>query len=135
MDRYILLGGQKLTGEVNLQGAKNSVLPLLAATLLYPGETMLYNVPKIRDVEGTINILRYLGCTVEVQGNTVSVDASEANRTDIPDELMQEMRSSVLFVGALLARFGAARLTRPGGCEIGTRPIDKIGRASCRERV
>ena len=124
MEKYILRGGQKLNGEITLQGAKNSVLPLLAATLLYAGETVLYNVPKIKDVEGTINILRYIGCRVRVEGNTVTVDASGASRTDIPDELMQEMRSSVLFVGALLARFGSARLTRPGGCEIGTRPID-----------
>jgi len=124
MVKYILRGEQKLTGEAAVQGAKNSVLPLLAATLLHKGETILENVPQIKDVDSAIAILRTVGCTVTMTGNTVAVNAAPANKTEIPDNLMQEMRASVLFLGSLLARFGKASLTYPGGCAIGSRPID-----------
>ena len=117
-------GGQPLQGSIPVQGAKNSVLPLLAATLVCQGQTVLKNCPALHDVEVTLQILRHLGCRVERSGSTIAVDASQVLRSDIPDDLMHEMRSSVIFMGAILARTGQAELSYPGGCELGPRPID-----------
>ena len=117
-------GGQPLRGSIRVQGAQNSVLPLLAATLVCQGQTVLENCPALRDVEVTLQILKHLGCRVERQGSTIAVDASQVLRSDIPDDLMHEMRSSVIFLGAILTRTGQAELSYPGGCELGPRPID-----------
>lgn len=124
MNSYRIAGGRPLSGHVTVQGAKNSVLPILAATLLAPGESVIHNCPDLSDVQATLDILSLLGCRVGQEGNTVTVDASCLRRTDIPDHLMREMRSSVIFLGALLARMGTAELSYPGGCELGPRPID-----------
>ena len=124
MKRLLITGGRKLSGEVHIQGAKNSVLPILAATVLHQGISVLENCPGLRDVETAAEILRCLGAAVERQGGRLTVDASHLQCCAIPEPLMREMRSSVIFLGALLARFGEAELFYPGGCELGPRPID-----------
>ncbi|MGI5962813.1 MAG: UDP-N-acetylglucosamine 1-carboxyvinyltransferase [Lawsonibacter sp.] len=124
MNFYEIEGGRPLRGQLTVQGAKNSVLPILAATLLAPGQSVIRHCPNLSDVAATLDILALLGCRVDREGDTVTVDASVLNRGDIPDRLMREMRSSVIFLGALLARLGTAELTYPGGCELGPRPID-----------
>ncbi len=124
MGDYYIQGGRALEGEVQVQGAKNSVLPILAATILHPGTSVLKNCPRLRDVEASIQILRHLGCKARWEGDALIVDASAPERWDIPDHLMRSMRSSVIFLGAILSRFGRAELSMPGGCELGPRPID-----------
>lgn len=124
MSAYVIEGGRRLLGECEVQGAKNSALPILAATLLCDGKCSVHNCPDILDVGATCDILRHLGCTVERNGHTVSVDSQGASGFEIPEPLMREMRSSVIFLGAILARNGRVRLSTPGGCEIGLRPID-----------
>ena len=124
MSYYEIRGGRPLSGSLAIHGAKNSVLPILAACLLVPGQCVLHNVPDLSDVSATLDILRLLGCRADREGDTVVVDASVLSRGDIPEHLMREMRSSVIFLGALLARLGTAELSYPGGCELGSRPID-----------
>lgn len=124
MENIIINGGRELHGSVKLQGSKNSILPILAASAATGGVSVLHNCPKLSDVEAAIAILRHIGCKVQRKGHTVIVDSSDANGFEIPDSLMREMRSSIVFLGALLARFGKAKVSAPGGCEIGLRPID-----------
>lgn len=124
MSVWHIAGGNRLSGSVTVQGAKNAVLPIMAASVLAPGETELLNVPTLRDVNTTIRILRGLGCSVEREGDAVYIDSRSMSRSEIPHSLMRELRSSVIFLGALLARCGHARLSMPGGCELGPRPID-----------
>ena len=121
---FVVDGGRTLSGEVRLQGSKNSALPILAATLLCGGECVLYNCPRLSDVEASLKILRYIGCTARREGDTVIVDTGSVERFDIPAELMHRMRSSIIFLGAMIARFDRARMFFPGGCELGPRPID-----------
>ena len=117
-------GGRRLYGSVSVHGAKNSVLPIMAASLLACGETVIHNCPNLSDVDAATRILVHLGCTVNRDGDKVYVDSKTLTRSDIPHELMREMRSSVIFLGAILARLGEAVLSMPGGCELGPRPID-----------
>ena len=124
MSCYRITGGRPLEGRLTVQGAKNSVLPILAAALLAPGQSIIRNCPDLSDVSAALDILSLLGCRVDRQDDAVLVDASSLCRWDIPERLMREMRSSVIFLGALLARMGAAELSYPGGCELGPRPID-----------
>lgn len=124
MSMYEIQGGRPLGGRLRVQGAKNSVLPLLAAALLAPGQSVIHNCPDLSDVSATLDILALLGCRVAREGETVTVDAAALSGSAIPKRLMREMRSSVIFLGALLARTGSARLCYPGGCELGPRPID-----------
>lgn len=124
MQYYLVEGGKPLHGNIPISGAKNSVLPILAATLLTGGRTILHNCPDLRDVRSALEILEHLGCRTRRQGSDILVDSSGASRWDVPHALMREMRSSVIFLGPILARFGKARLSLPGGCEIGQRPID-----------
>ena len=124
MSMYEIQGGRPLGGRLRVQGAKNSVLPLLAAALLAPGQSVIHNCPHLSDVSATLDILALLGCRAVREGETVTVDASALRGSAIPERLMREMRSSVIFLGALLARTGEARLCYPGGCELGPRPID-----------
>ena len=123
MAQYIIKGGRRLSGTVDVHGAKNAVLPLLAATLLTK-KSLLHNCPQLTDCTAACNILRYLGCRVSAEGDSISVDSSALHACDIPDNLMREMRSSVLFLGAIIACCGKARISLPGGCELGPRPID-----------
>ncbi|MCL2057312.1 MAG: UDP-N-acetylglucosamine 1-carboxyvinyltransferase [Oscillospiraceae bacterium] len=123
MARYIIEGGGRLSGELKIHGAKNSVLPVLAATLLTK-ESTVHNCPALTDVDAACNILSYLGCDVDQSGGSVHVVPGDLKGCGIPDSLMREMRSSVVFLGAIIARCGKARISRPGGCELGPRPID-----------
>ena len=125
MSCYRIEGGRPLSGHLTVQGAKNSVLPILAATLLAPGTSVIHNCPDLTDVSATLDILSRLGCRVNRTGDAVAVDASALTGAEIPEQLMREMRSSVIFLGALLALMGAADLCYPGGSELGPRPIDK----------
>ena len=124
MREIIIRGGRPLEGSLDVQGAKNSVLPILAAAVLHPGQTVLRHCPRISDVAAAAAILRHLGCLVRWEGEELVVDASRLSRWDIPDHMMREMRSSVIFLGAVLARLGWAEISYPGGCELGPRPID-----------
>lgn len=124
MSKFIVSGGRKLSGEVKVQGSKNSTLPILAATLLCEDESVLFNCPQLSDVDATIRILRYLGCKATRTDSTLIVDTKSMKRSDIPSDLMREMRSSIIFLGVLIARCGKAKMSLPGGCELGPRPID-----------
>ena len=117
-------GGRTLRGELTVQGAKNSVLPILAAAILCGDVCVIENCPRLEDVDASAAILRHLGCRVRWQGEDLEVDSRCLSRWDIPDSLMRRMRSSVIFLGAILARCGRAALSYPGGCELGPRPID-----------
>lgn len=124
MSKFVINGGKRLSGEIKVQGAKNSVLPVLAATVLCDGECIIHNCPNLSDVEASLKILTCLGCRCTRDGSTVTVDASEISDSKIPDNLMREMRSSVVFLGAILGRTKCAEISSPGGCELGPRPID-----------
>lgn len=124
MEKYIINGGTKLFGELSIIGAKNAVLPILAATVINGSENILSNIPKLKDVEVAVEILSSLGAKVEEKDDTLIIDSSTIDNVSLSEELVREMRSSIIFMGALLARFGEAVLSYPGGCEIGPRPID-----------
>ena len=124
MENLIISGGIRLDGKTRLQGSKNSSLPILAACAAVNGISVIHNCPRITDVDIAVAILERLGCKVSREGGTVTVDSGDINFSAIPEELMSEMRSSIIFLGALLARFGRGSATLPGGCEIGLRPID-----------
>lgn len=124
MENLIISGGIRLDGKTRLQGSKNSSLPILAACAAVNGISVIHNCPRITDVDIAVAILERLGCRVSREGGTVTVDSGDINCSTIPEELMSEMRSSIIFLGALLARFGRGSATLPGGCEIGLRPID-----------
>ena len=124
MSQLLVQGGRPLRGEVTIQGAKNSVLPILAATLLTAGQVEVRNCPRLRDVDASVRILRALGCEARWEGESLLVDTAGLNGCAISDILMREMRSSAIFLGAILARCGQAELSYPGGCELGPRPID-----------
>ena len=124
MSQLLVRGGHRLSGEVTVQGAKNSVLPILAATLLAGEQVLLPDCPRLRDVDASIRILRALGCDAHWEGGALAVDTTGLNRCEISDILMREMRSSAIFLGAILARCGQADISFPGGCELGPRPID-----------
>ena len=124
MSAFLIEGGNRLHGAITVHGAKNSVLPILAAAILGRGESVIRNCPALSDVTASIAILEHLGCRVRMEGDTIWVDAGALTRRDVPDALMREMRSSVIFLGAILARTGEAVMSFPGGCELGPRPID-----------
>ena len=124
MSQLLVRGGGRLKGEVAIQGAKNSVLPILAATLLTADEVELRGCPRLRDVDASVRILRSLGCKARWEGGNLLVNTGGLKARGISDILMREMRSSAIFLGAILARCGQAELSYPGGCELGPRPID-----------
>lgn len=124
MSRLLVEGGHRLGGAIHIHGAKNSALPILAATVLVPGTCEIENCPRLSDVHAASEILRHLGCRVNRSEHSIAVHAEEVTRCDIPDALMREMRSSIVFLGAIVARLGEAELSFPGGCELGPRPID-----------
>lgn len=124
MSQILVQGGEALSGSITVQGAKNSALPILAATILNRGETVLRGCPDLRDVDASVRILRHLGCEARWDGAALVVNTAGLCRSDISDILMREMRSSAIFLGAILARCGQADLSYPGGCELGPRPID-----------
>ncbi len=124
MSKLIISGGAPLNGSITVHGAKNSVLPILAATLVTRGVSVLHNCPQLSDVEYACRILSHLGCSVARTGNTILVDTTGFCRFEITEELMRGMRSSIVFLGPVLARMSRARLYQPGGCDLGPRPID-----------
>ena len=117
-------GGHRLKGSCFVQGAKNAALPIITASVISGGVTELLNVPQLSDITNTLRILRIIGCTAEQQGNDVYIDSTVITSNVIPAEMREKMRSSVLFMGALLARCGEVYLANPGGCKIGSRPVD-----------
>lgn len=124
MDIFEVNGKRELSGSVKLHGAKNSALPILAATILIKGETVLHNCPDLSDVATTLGILESIGCAVSRDGDTVTVNAENIINSDIDECVMRTMRSSILFLSSLISRTGCASVYLPGGCDIGNRPVD-----------
>lgn len=124
LDRIAVEGGTPLEGAVRVHGAKNAALPILAATLLAEGVCVVEDVPDLQDIRVMVDILRALGASVDYSPPVVRVDARRISRTEVPEELMRQMRSSIFLMGPLLARYSHVRVSRPGGCTIGSRPID-----------
>jgi UDP-N-acetylglucosamine 1-carboxyvinyltransferase len=117
-------GGNRLEGAIDVYGAKNAVLPILAASIMTRERVVLLGCPMLSDVRHMIEILRSLGAVVEMEGDSITVDARDADSHVMPEELSKQMRSSIFLLGALISRFKQAWVTQPGGCEIGLRPID-----------
>ena len=124
MEKYIIEGGTKLYGRIFAQSAKNTVLPLFAAAVLTGEQVKIRNVPLINDVENMLHILREVGCKIKRQKDCVIIDSSNAISHEIPARLTKELRSSVFMLGSVLTRFHRAKISYPGGCDIGLRPID-----------
>ncbi len=124
MASFLIEGGNRLEGEVDISGSKNAALPIMAASILNGGRVTLYNVPNIQDIHTSKEILRYLGCKVSKRSSKVTIDSNNIKRNEIPGELMKKMRSSIIFAGALIGRSKQIAFSCPGGCEIGLRPID-----------
>ncbi|MDD4565961.1 MAG: UDP-N-acetylglucosamine 1-carboxyvinyltransferase [Eubacteriales bacterium] len=124
MEQFRICGGKKLTGEYELTGAKNAVLPILAATIVTGHESKIKSCPNLSDVQSMFTILKEIGCKVTKEEDGVIIDTKPINSYVIPEHLMREMRSSVFLMGPMIARCGKATLSYPGGCEIGLRPID-----------
>ena len=124
MDKFLITGGVKLEGEVRISGAKNAVLPLLAATILTDDPVTIHNVPNLKDVHTISKIIAGLGVTITYEGDTVYADASTLSNQFAPYDLVKTMRASILVLGPLLARYGNAKVSLPGGCAIGSRPVD-----------
>ena len=122
--KYIVMGGSRLVGEISVGGAKNSVLPIMAATLLSEGKTVIENVPCLSDVEVMKDVLRCVGAVVTHKQHRLEVEVGEILTSEIPETLTRKLRASNLVMGALLSRTGKANVAYPGGCEIGSRPLD-----------
>ena len=114
MSSYIIEGGKKLEGSTYVSGSKNASLPIMAATILNKGVSKLYNVPNIHDTQMMIEILKSLGCKVKKSGNKVVIDSSNVHKFEIPENLMREMRSSVIFAGSIIGRYKKAVFSYPG---------------------
>ena len=124
MGTYLVRGGKRIEGEFAVRGSKNAALPILAACVLAADEVVLENLPQIRDVSQTLEILRELGCSVTLTGRTAVIDSRDMQAAALCGEAVRKMRSSILFLGAMLGRSGVGRIAYPGGCAIGKRPID-----------
>ena len=121
---YIIEGGKKLEGTVSISGSKNASLPIIAGTILSAKTSKLYNVPNIHDTQITLKILKLLGCKVKKNRGKIEINTKGMNKTEIPEDMMRQMRSTVIMAGAIIGRFKEATFSYPGGCEIGARPID-----------
>ena len=124
MAKYIIKGSNKLEGKVKISGSKNAALPIIAASILNAGKTTLYNVPNIHDTQMMFEILKNLGGKVEKKNNKIIIDTSKIKKYEISEYLMRQMRSSVILAGSLIGKYQKAIFSYPGGCDIGTRPID-----------
>ena len=124
MDQLIIHGGKELNGEVNISGAKNAALPILISSLLSDKPLILKNVPDLYDIKTTFKLLRVFGVAIENLDSSVTLNAESITQYDAPYELVKTMRASILVLGPLLTRFGKARVSLPGGCSIGSRPVD-----------
>lgn len=124
MDKVLITGGRRLQGEVEISGAKNSALPIIASTILSADECVLSNVPLLKDIQTIKKLLECMGARIKREGCTLDVNTKDLKSCEAPYELVKTMRASVLVLGPLVARFGEARVSLPGGCAIGTRPIN-----------
>ena len=125
MDKFLIKGGEKLYGEIDISGAKNAVLPIMAASLIVPGKSRILNVPDLRDTRTMIKLLKIIGCSVEYVGqNELLIDSRRCNNPCAPYKLVKTMRASFYVLGPLLARFGRSEVSLPGGCAWGPRPVD-----------
>ena len=124
MTSYIIEGGKRLEGTIKISGSKNSSLPIIAATILNAGKSTLYNVPNIQDTQMMFKILESLGAKVEKKNGKIKIDSSKIEHFEIPQDLMHKMRSSVILAGGLIGKYKTATFSYPGGCDIGSRPID-----------
>src|SRR5437868_9860083 len=125
MDAIEITGGKRLQGEVSVSGSKNATLPQIAASLLASGTSVFRGAPDLADIRTLGRLLTHMGARVERQGSTLRIDAASVANPEAPYELVKTMRASVLVLGPLVARFGHARVSLPGGCAIGARPIDQ----------
>src|SRR5690625_2516645 len=125
MDKLRIVGGSPLHGEITISGAKNAALPILCASLLSTDAVSLHNVPNLRDIDTTCTLLAQIGVQVDRNSDTITLQASQPHSIEAPYELVKTMRASILVLGPLLARFGQARVSLPGGCAIGQRPVDQ----------
>ena len=124
MNALRIRGGRRLMGEWNIHSAKNAVLPIMAAAILTEEKTLLERCPNLSDIRYMGDILETLGCRVERRDGSIHIDPQGISRWEMPDALSKKIRSSIFLMGPILARFGKAAVTFPGGCEIGLRPID-----------
>ena len=125
MDKLLIQGGHRLSGEIRISGAKNAALPILCAGLLTEDTVQLTNVPKLQDVATMLKLLQQMGLRVEVDGERVALNGRAVDKPEAPYEMVKTMRASILVLGPLLARFGEAKVSLPGGCAIGSRPVDQ----------
>ena len=124
MDRFLIEGGRPLQGEVQASGSKNSALPAIAACLLTAEKVTLDRIPSVRDIRTMLDLIRHNGAEVNVSGGRVEITAGELSKPEAPYELVKTMRASSLVLGPMVARCGRARVSMPGGCAIGARPIN-----------
>ena len=124
MKSFVIKGGTRLEGEVKISGSKNASLPIIAATILSGKKSKISNVPDIHDIQVTLKILKYLGCEVSKKNDKIEINSKYIHKNEIPEELMNQMRSTVILAGAILGRFKEVTFSYPGGCDIGARPID-----------
>ncbi|HBH86411.1 MAG TPA: UDP-N-acetylglucosamine 1-carboxyvinyltransferase, partial [Syntrophaceae bacterium] len=123
MDKIIIIGGEKLHGDIEISGAKNAALPIMVSALLSPGVSTFQNIPDLVDIKTIKKLLRNLGAKIE-GGSTIRIDSSNITNCEAPYELVKTMRAAVLVLGPLVARMGTARVSLPGGCAIGARPVN-----------
>ncbi|MBN1494651.1 UDP-N-acetylglucosamine 1-carboxyvinyltransferase [Candidatus Peregrinibacteria bacterium] len=124
MGKFVINGGKKLNGEIRVGGSKNASLPIICASLLCKGQSIIKNVPDISDIHSLLKILEHLGCSVKFQKNTVTINPEKLKSADINGELVCRMRASILLLGPMLARFKKVSMSYPGGCVLGKRPVD-----------
>jgi len=124
MEKFIVMGGNRLTGEITVNGAKNAILPIMAASLITKGKSTLFNVPIIQDVLVMQKVMEYLGAKVVLEGNVMFIDSEDVKPLDIHENLMRQLRASNLVIGSLITRFRKIKVAFPGGCNIGSRPMD-----------
>lgn len=124
MFKYVVNGGNKIEGRLDIRGAKNAILPIIAATILNESKSIIHNVPDISDVYIMKNILESIGCGVEYTDNTLVIDSSNITSSEIEEKYVEKMRSSIIIMGSMIGRLGYTRISQPGGCQIGKRPID-----------
>jgi UDP-N-acetylglucosamine 1-carboxyvinyltransferase len=125
MDKLLITGGHRLNGDINISGAKNAALPILCAGLLTSDDLILHNVPELQDVSTMLKLLRQMGLAANFEGEVLHLNGAAIDRLEAPYDLVKTMRASILVLGPLLARFGEARVSLPGGCAIGSRPVDQ----------
>ena len=125
MDKLLITGGQRLNGEISISGAKNAALPILCAGLLTAGDVVLANVPALQDVATMLKLLKQMGLQVSDENGVVTLNGAHIDKLEAPYDMVKTMRASILVLGPLLARFGEAKVSLPGGCAIGSRPVDQ----------